>query len=534
MIRRASQFLSLLVLFAFLGGNVASALGSRSVISHLKTGETGALTREYVSFYNNSEDSVDVTGWCVYYASSSDATKTKLVCLEPPADNIRLILSPFSYVRFSSVEFKVSTAGFVPDAVFTAGMSATGGHIRLLDKDNMEIDKLGYGTAVSPELTAIVAHASGSLFERKKITNVEFLQDTNNNNADFSSVILATIPASGLVEEVVLIDVCSNIDGMQTALPVDYFLDNGLCAEDVCDNIAGLQAVVPSGYESKDGENCTEVIIILESSILSITELLPNVSGVDTGKEFIEIYNPNNHSVEIEGYSLELGPTYSKKYVLGKQLLDPFSFMTFGDVLTKLTLPNSSASLRLIAPNGDTVSQVDSYDSPKDDESWALISNVWQFTNQPTPESANLPSLVEVLLNTNGADKELSPCAEGQERNPATNRCRSIASAIDSLVPCKAGQERNPDTNRCRSIIDVASALVPCTEGQERNPDTNRCRGVSTVGEVASAKVTDIPSATKNSNNLLIIGVLVVAVLGYAIYEWRNEIAKLFTKLRSR
>ena len=534
MLRRASQFLILLVVFVFLGGTVSSALSDKPVISRVKTGETGALTREYVDIYNNSENPVDITGWCLFYASATDVTKTKLACLEPPAQNIKLILSPFSYARLSSAEFNSANIGFIPDAIFSATMSATGGHIRLLNADAVEQDKLGWGTAISPEQTIIAAHPSGSVFSRKAISNLQYLQDTNNNSADFTSVILATIPASGIVEQQVLVDVCTNIDGMQTTVPDDYFLDKGSCIQDVCDNMAGLQATIPTDFESLDGENCTLIPIILESSILAITELLPNASGSDAGKEFIEIYNPNNHAVELEGYKIELGPAYSKGFVLKQQLLDPFSFVTFSDVLSKITLPNSTASLRLIAPNGATVSQVDPYNSPKDDEAWALVNNVWQFTNQPTPEAPNLVSLVEDLLNTNGADKELSPCVEGQERNPATNRCRSVASTTDNLVPCKTGQERNPETNRCRAVIDTASALVPCSQGQERNPETNRCKNISTVGEVASAKVTDIPSTAKNSNNLLIIGVLVAGVAGYAIYEWRSEIVKLFSRLRPR
>lgn len=533
MISRVSQFLTLFVLVGLLFGNVTSALGEKPILAHIKTGETGALTREFVSIFNNSEEPIDVTGWCIYYASASDVTKTKLACLEPPAENVKLMLSAFSYATIASAEFVVANPDFVPDATFAAGIATGGGHVRLQDKDQSEIDKLGWGTAVSPEGMVIAPHASGSVFERKKINNTQFLQDNNDNSTDFASVILAAIPASGIVEEELLIDVCANLDGMQTGVPDDYFLENDQCVQDVCDNIGGLQATIPAGYESLGGENCTEKIVILESSILSITELLPNATSTDTGKEYIEIYNPNSRSVQLEGYKLQLGPAYSKTYVLENQLLDPFGFVTFSDLLSKLTLPNSSASVRLVAPAGNVVSETAVYNSPEDDEAWALINNVWQFTNRPTPDALNLISLFEEEVASTGGDTELKPCKEGQERNPDTNRCRAIAQA-DSLVPCKAGQERNPETNRCRAVADTASALVPCDPGEERNSETNRCRKVSAVGEVASAKVTDVPSSAKNKNSFLVFGLIVGALVLYAIYEWRSEIAKLFSRIRAR
>lgn len=42
--------------------------------------------------------------------------------------------------------------------------------------------------------------------------------------------------------------------------------------------------------------------------------------------------------------------------------------------------------------------------------------------------------------------KNTKPCPPGQERNPATGRCRK------SQNPCPPGQERNPVTRRCRKI----------------------------------------------------------------------------------
>lgn len=560
--RRILSLFSGLVLFIFAVPNNASALGV--VISTVRMGESNntalgisnGASREYVSLFNNTSDAVDVSDWCIQYASSSDATKTKLACIKSPDSQTRLMLKSGGYVNFASNEFSSSVSGFSPDYAFSAGMSGTSGHLRLLDANGQEIDKIGWGTAVSPETTAVPAHHSGYVLTRKVVTDQ--LQDTNNNSVDFVEAMLNLIPASGLEEEVIPLDICDNIDGLQTDLPDGFLLDgSGDCQKDVCLNIDGLQISIPDNYESLDGLDCSPKIIVLESSVLKITELLPNVSGDDTGKEYIEIYNPNNHTVDLKGYKIGLSSSSPKTYTFTNSIiLNALSFSSFNDIFTKLTLPNSSGALILTAPAGNMVDQTESYINPGDDEAWALINGVWQYTNQPTESAENKASLSEEVASGNDQEiqpcpdgkyrnpdtgrcrnlatlvSELLPCSEGQERNPATNRCRSISSS-SSLVPCKEDQERNPETNRCRSIVTASAQLTPCKEGEERNPETNRCRKIDqSVKGVATATVKDAPSAMSSPNNWLVYGVIGLMVILYAIKEWRPELVRAFSKLK--
>ncbi|HEU4966300.1 MAG TPA: hypothetical protein VFT53_02355, partial [Candidatus Saccharimonadales bacterium] len=123
----------------------------------------------------------------------------------------------------------------------------------------------------------------------------------------------------------------------------------------------------------------------------------------------------------------------------------------------------------------------------------------------------------------------LAPCDPGQERNPATNRCRSIAStAAEIFTPCKPGEERNPATNRCRAVLAASTTLEPCPAGQTRNPETNRC----CKDQIAAiADVRDVAAATSPPLKLplqwfIAAGVAIVA-LGYALYEWRQDIQQL-------
>jgi hypothetical protein len=158
---------------------------------------------------------------------------------------------------------------------------------------------------------------------------------------------------------------------------------------------------------------------------------------------------------------------------------------------------------------------------------WALdpVDSVWKWTSTPRPDAPNNiylpPEPVKVAASSTSA-----PCREGQERNPATNRCRSIVDAIAELVPCREGQERNPDTNRCRSVLAASSGLVPCAAGQERNPETNRCRKVVATADDIPL-VTDVPSESRASRTgWIVAGVAVVGAGAYALYEWRDVLRR--------
>lgn len=181
----------------------------------------------------------------------------------------------------------------------------------------------------------------------------------------------------------------------------------------------------------------------------------------------------------------------------------------------------------------DTVVQYpDASSTTKRGYAWALSeSGGWQWTATPRPDAANSFYLPPEPIKV-AASATLTPCREGQERNPATNRCRSIVDAIAELVPCREGQERNPATNRCRSVLAASSALVPCQDGYERNPETNRCRKVVLASSNIPA-VKDVETKSKASTTGWLVASVAVALAGgYALYEWRDDIRRRFSRIK--
>lgn len=289
-----------------------------------------------------------------------------------------------------------------------------------------------------------------------------------------------------------------------------------------------------------------------------VSELLPNPIGPDTGKEFIELYNPTPTPRSLEGCSLELG---DKKFALPAVVLAPQTHMVFDDTQTGLVLPNSAGGMVTLA-GGDHEHAVQYPPLMSDGATWADVDGKWSAAS-PTPSAANILAAVPKEVGQAKPDN-LDPCPAGKYRNPETNRCKAYDTAENTLAacdageersadtnrcrkvstasaaaltPCKTGQERNPDTNRCRAVAAASTELKPCSEGEERNPETNRCRkvaGATTSSPNTSATGQADPNKQQRNLNLLIVGGIAAVAGGYGIYEYRQDFRNWLTRLRPR
>lgn len=536
---------------AIVNSSYVFASSNGVVISRLQASgvTTGTTTQEAVEIRNTTNQSIKVTGWCMYYNST-----TEIGCIEATSSQYQVYINPQTSVLFVSNDmnnlFKISNPSFVPDVFFTNQdkIATSSGSLKLFDTNlSTTIDTVGWGSGSPVENLAAPALANGKMLSRVSVAGL--LQDTDNNNADFrlDTTDLNLYQRGGLSEVYEPVDVCPNISGVDITPPVGYIKDtDGNCYEDVCDNIAGLQKIVPAGMY-KDAIDCYAVN-------LKINEMLPNVAGSDTGKEYIELYNPTLYDTNLNGYYLQVGPSFNKNYPLPDMTVAAGAYVQVSDTQSGITLPNSTASLKLFSNDGQLIDQSESYDSPADNFAWALFTDSWRYTNNPTPGSQNIESVVNAGLGSGDeeacpvgkyrnpdtnrcktieSDEGLKPCAVDQIRNPETNRCRSIFSSNSSLTPCKAGQTRNPETNRCRNTAVLASTLKPCSSNQERNPTTNRCR--NKVGtQTAIQKIKDVESEVlSDKSGWFLAGSAGLGLVGYGVAEWRSELANGFLKLKA-
>lgn len=303
--------------------------------------------------------------------------------------------------------------------------------------------------------------------------------------------------------------------------------------------------VLTDGSEESDENTPPLSLPDLTCEGVVVSELLPNPAGTDSGKEFIELHNNTSDYVPLKNCSLQVG---TKKFTFADVEMGPGAYVAFNDLVTGLTLPNSSGgNVWLLTPT-EEIDKVTYPGGLADDVAWANIDGVWQTTYAPTPGAANISMPLkpcpegQIRNQENGrcqsaivaAVASLTPCKPGQERNPETNRCRNVTTAVSTLVPCKPGQERNPETNRCRNIAS-SNGLAPCPEGQERNPETNRCRKVQNANGSTLASVTDVKAEpSKSSPKWWLAGAAAMFAVGYAIFEWRQEVLRFFTKLTNK
>lgn len=487
-------------------------------------------SREFIEMYNTLDTDVSLTGVALRYLSSSGNTSTNLITLEGT-------LKAHSYLLAGHEGHELGadlTFGKQNDGGLLA---KSGGHVELTDADGTTIDRVGWGSAAKPLGKAAVAADTGQTLVRNADQDGRLLH-SGNNSADFGRLTGYQPQHGGY-------------------LPVTKPTDT--------------TPVTPSPSQSTDTNGVPDNPTASGSCRgILISELLPNPAGTDTGREFIELHNPTDHPISLGGCVLKTSGSTSKLFKLDGKSITGGQYIALSDTETGLTLPNGNGGTAWLLDSTDELQSISYPAAMEDDRAWALSENDggWYATYTPTPSSTNLITVLQpcddrsqvrsaetgrcsspsadtssaATASTTGAGQTAATCKPGQERNPATNRCRAITSTTaTAAAACKAGQVRNPETNRCKAASNTTAGSA-CAAGQERNPETNRCRKIaSSAGTTTKITDQDSSSSSGSTNRFptwLIASVIITAIVGYGVYEWRQEIQRaiwnVHTKLRVR
>jgi phosphatidylserine/phosphatidylglycerophosphate/cardiolipin synthase-like enzyme len=178
----------LLLLAAVAGAQIAE----HPVISELRFYETSGVNEEFVEIYNPTPFAIDIGGWRLQYAASSLNNWTDKVLFETGRQ-----IGPRGFLLYGGTACEVEPDYPTP---VNPGLGNTGGHVRLIDAQSNEIDRVGWLAATGPEGSAIgEAHPRGGSYERKASASstaaslqpggAEALDgngwDSDNNAADF-------------------------------------------------------------------------------------------------------------------------------------------------------------------------------------------------------------------------------------------------------------------------------------------------------------------------------------------------------------
>lgn len=214
---------------------------------------------------------------------------------------------------------------------------------------------------------------------------------------------------------------------------------------------------------------------------LEITEVFPDpVSPQQDGHdEFVEIYNPNNEAINVEDYVLQMGSSLQYKVVLGNLVLPPHTFAAVSSSDSSLSLSNSGTVVRIIDPNGQVRDEAPHFGKAVAGASWAKDTTGWHWTTTPTPTAANII---------------VAPAAK-----PSAKK-----------VKAASVQKTTPKTD----VPQATPAQEPQTEDQ--------------------VEATTTAAVTTQSHNYWVVGLVALVALGYAVFEYRQEVGRFISGVRTK
>ena len=237
-------------------------------------------------------------------------------------------------------------------------------------------------------------------------------------------------------------------------------------------------------------------------------------------EQFVEFYNSGSEQILLDGCLLE----YKNKVYELSGIVKPEEYYVRAATDFSLTKnPTNTNVLKIIDANGAVVDKLEYPNGQRKGTSYAFIgydtsgAEIWRVTYAVTRGEPN-------------NYQEYRTCEAGKVINEVTGNC--VKAVVMEEKTCPEGQYVNPLTGRCRKV-EVATATV-CKDGYYLNPETGRCRKIV---ENNGANYALEGEEYKEENSFIavyaVIGVVAVGVV-YVIFEFRQEIQKLWRKVFRR
>lgn len=194
----------------------------------------------------------------------------------------------------------------------------------------------------------------------------------------------------------------------------------------------------PEIVEIEEYENSERELEICEGEII-ISEVLPNPSGKDSNREWIEIMNSSGAACSLYGWEIDDQEGGSKAYAISStELIPPGKYLLLPSWKTKLNLNNTEDSVRLFNQDGKLVDEIN-YENSPENQSYALDSETDNFswTTQLTPLVQNVFPKEEEMKEKK-SDKE----AAASEESKIANGTLANQIYITEVFPNPKGQDK--------------------------------------------------------------------------------------------
>ncbi|MDQ3094310.1 MAG: lamin tail domain-containing protein [bacterium] len=419
--------------------------------------------KEFIELYNAGEQAADLAQIKLERATSTATSETSwqnLITITALSGE----LASGEYLVIAHRDYLTLNAG----ARYSSNLSNSGGHIRVIWDDpstelveKYELDKLGWGTAAMPETLPAVATAAGSSLQRCLLETYEY-DDSNNNSLDFYEFAETTLGALSQDCSPEIIVEPPEEEPEETETPEE-----------------NEEAEEPTELEPTEPEPTINLMPV------QITELLPNPASplTDASDEYVELYNPNDVNIELDGWKLETGSNFSYRVFLKEKVIPAKGYLVIKSGDTNLTLSNTAGAARLVNADDELQSISDTYQDADDGEAWSFIAGVWQWTSTPTEGLPNILVAAPVPAVKAASTKKASAA-------------KKTAAKKKTAAAKKTTKKPKADT-AARSVFEE-----PPTDG----------------------KLLPV--------NPAVLAVVGLTALGYSLYEYRHDLRNTVERLR--
>lgn len=405
------------------------------VISQLKiTSKNG----QFITLYNSTDSLLDMSQYQLEYFNNYDpdkVTSSRVISLSG-------FVQPHGYFMVNNSSLVICYQMTVDS--LSLGFSSTAGMVRVLDTGLLGTsapsveDYVGWSKTAAAGAQTLPTD-SNAFLERQPLDAAGYPDIRSPGTGNWTAV----EPGN---------DACQLINSTDGSV-VDAGPSQLLPAVEPAATILSLNG----GYADVSPAN----LPLADSGLITpaITELLPNPagSGNDTTDEFVELYNPNNASFDLSGFSLQTGTTslHNYKFPVGTSL--PASgFAVFYSADTGLSLSNQGGQARLLDPSGKPISISGIYGSAGDGLAWALANGKWYWTVRPTPTAAN-------IIDQPASKK---PAAKTDPKRPAAAPKASKTTKPKTAKAAKAKKPKKAKSNLTAKPVaakQVATSIHPWT-----------------------------------------------------------------------
>jgi len=345
---------------------------------------------EFIELYNDGNVLVDLSGWKV-----SDAVKTFTLS--------NISIAPKGYVVLYRKETGIS-------------LNNTGEEtVSLKTPDGVVVDSVVY---VGPALDDESYARFGDVWTWTASTTPEYANIQSRNTKAITPRV--TYPLRGDVQEMLTFDAGKSTHAHKHDLLFTWSIGGVTKSGEVIEHLfvdVGIHSIILTITDifGRVSESVLDIEIVSGGTsgvggrfatvdrFPMIVEIMPNPVGPDDYLEYIELYNPYDHEIDIGGWMLDDEEGGSKPFVFpSATVIASHEYQAWYRSDTGVVLNNTTDKARLMDPHGNVVHEVE-YSSAKEGRAYVFSGGLWFWSEILTPGAPNpAPPGVSVAISSTG------------------------------------------------------------------------------------------------------------------------------------